>query len=347
MKEAFEEILKLYDLDHNNFSIKPIGSGLVHQTYLVKGKKQYVLQRINTSIFKAPELIAQNIKACKDYLRHSHPEYLFVGFIPTKNNLSYATFNGQFWRLTPFVESSITLDLLNKPALAYEAAKAFGQLAKYLNGVSTESFEDSIPNFHNLSYRFEQFQEALENGNSERIKQSKVLIDFYLNQKRIVDVFNEIKVEGLFPTRIQHHDTKINNVLLDKDSHKALAICDLDTLMPGYFISDLGDMVRTYTSAENEDSTNWDAIKVRPAYYNALMQGYLSEMEDSLTVLEKDSLFYAGEFMIYMQGLRFFSDYLMDDVYYPVKYDLHNFNRAKNQMLLLESLQLSRSLAIA
>jgi hypothetical protein len=109
----------------------------------------------------------------------------------------------------------------------------------------------------------------------------------------------------------------------------------------------LGDMVRTYTSAENEDSTDWDAIKVRPAYYEALMEGYLSEMENSLTETEKKYLFYSGEFMIYMQGLRFLTDYLLDDVYYPVKHELHNFNRAKNQMILLKSLHLLNSPELA
>jgi thiamine kinase-like enzyme len=318
MNEAFKDILQNYDLNTADCSIEPIGSGLVHQTFLIRGKKQFVLQKINTAIFKSPEQIAKNIKACKDYLNETHPEYLFVGFKPTRENLAYAIVNGNYWRLSPFVKNSITLDLLNNPSLAFEAAKAFGQLAKYLNHIPTENFEATIPDFHNLSYRFEQFQHALENGISEKINQSKELIYFYKSQKRIADVFEEIKNESLFPLRIQHHDTKINNVLLDKDSHNALAICDLDTLMPGYFISDLGDMVRTYTSAENEDSTNWDAIKVRPEYYNALMEGYLSEMEDSLTEKEKSSLFYAGEFMIYMQGLRFLSDYLLGDIYYPV-----------------------------
>ncbi len=342
MINVIEVAMSQYALDPNKIEINAIGIGLIHQTYILKGEKSYILQKLNLNVFKDPKLIEKNISLVSNYLKNTSPEYLFPSSVPTQENEPLFFDGESHWRLSPFVSNSHTIDVANKPELAYEAAKAFGQLAKLLNDISTAEFETTIPNFHNLEFRFEQFQTALDKGISTRIEKSNELITFYEGQKGLVDTFKELKEKELLPIRIQHHDTKINNVLLDKETKKALAICDLDTLMPGYFISDLGDMVRTYTSLENENSTNWEEIKVREPYFKALMKGFLSEMGNSLTEMEKEYLFYAGEFMIYMQGLRFLSDYIMGDAYYPVEHDLHNFNRAKNQMLLLKDLQLKK-----
>jgi hypothetical protein len=342
MIKIIENAMRHYALDPQNFEIKTIGSGLIHQTYILKGEKSYVLQKLNTNVFKEPKLIEKNISLVSNYLKHAQPNYLFPSSIPTIENESLFYDMESFWRLSLFVTNSITIDLVDDPVLAYEAAKAFGQLSKYLNKISLDQFEETIPNFHNLEFRYEQFETSLKKGLPERAKKGKEIIQFFETQKGILETFRQIKKNGQIPLRVQHHDTKISNVLLDSSTKKALAICDLDTLMPGYFISDLGDMVRTYTSSENEESTKWESVKVREPYFKALMQGYLSEMGHSLTSDEKKHIFYAGEFMIYMQGLRFLTDYLLGDIYYPVKHDTHNLNRAKNQMLLLEDLQVQK-----
>jgi hypothetical protein len=342
MKEAFEEILLHYNLDIARFSIKPIGSGLVHQTYLIRGSQSFVLQKINTTIFKSPELIAKNIKVCNDYLGEAHPEYLFIGFTPAKNNRPYALVHDEYWRLSPFVDNSFTEDIVENTDLAYEAGKVVGAFSKNLNGINPELFSQTIPDFHNLSFRYEQFKNALKNGLKNRIIFAKDLISKCINQFHLVQTFKELKQHKNVPLRIQHHDTKINNVLFSLSSKKGIAICDLDTIMPGYAISDLGDMIRTYTSSESEESTEWSEVVVRTEYFEALMKGYLSEMKEVLTEDEKIYLFYAGEFLIFMQALRFLSDFLMGDVYYPVKHENHNFNRAKNQLILLEDFQTKR-----
>ncbi|AWW00129.1 phosphotransferase enzyme family protein [Arcticibacterium luteifluviistationis] len=334
-----KDVLAAWGLNASNFKEQKIGSGHIHQTLKLEGDEDYVIQKLNTAVFKDPELIEKNIGLVREHLAKHNPDYLFLASIPTLENKNVFFDGSHYWRLTKFVANSNTIDIVENPEAAHEAAKAFGELGKHLNGISIENFEESIVNFHNLDFRFEEFKTALENGLEDRKKHATAIIDFYLANDSILKVYNEFISQNTLPKRVQHHDTKINNVLLDKTSFKALAICDLDTLMPGYFISDLGDMVRTYTSSENEDSTNWDEVKLRPAYYEALIKGYLSEIETVLSPSEKANLHYAGQFMIYMQGLRFLSDYLQGDTYYPVKYDLHNFDRAKNQMLLLESLQ--------
>lgn len=332
-------ILQAWGLDETKFEVQKIGSGHIHQTLKLEGEDSYVIQKLNTSVFKDPELIEKNIGLVREHLSKHKPDYLFLASIPTLENKNVHFDGENYWRLTKFVVNSTTIDIVENTEAAYEAARAFGELGKNLDGISIDDFEESIVNFHNLDFRFEEFKTALANGLKDRKEKASSLIDFYLTNDSILKTYQDILSQKTLPLRVQHHDTKINNVLLDKGSFKALAICDLDTLMPGYFISDLGDMVRTYTSLESEDSTNWDEVRIRPDYYEALINGYLSEMDEALTSKEKENLHYAGQFMIYMQGLRFLSDYLQGDTYYPVKYDLHNFDRAKNQMVLLESLQ--------
>ncbi|MEP6845974.1 MAG: aminoglycoside phosphotransferase family protein, partial [Panacibacter sp.] len=148
-----------------------------------------------------------------------------------------------------------------------------------------------------------------------------------------------------FKKRVTHHDTKISNVLFDSDN-KGLCVIDLDTVMPGHFISDVGDMMRTYLSPAGEEESDLSAIEVREAYFEAIVNGYLSEMQDELTTTEKDYFIYAGKFMIYMQALRFMADYLNNDIYYGAKYELHNLNRAINQLTLLNRLVEKESLLL-
>jgi len=153
----------------------------------------------------------------------------------------------------------------------------------------------------------------------------------------IVTEYDNIVANPEFRLRVTHHDTKISNVLFDKKG-RGICIIDLDTVMPGYFISDVGDMMRTYLSPVSEEETDFEKIRVRDEFYTAIVQGYYNEMKDELTKTEKKYFFYAGEFIIYMQAIRFLTDYLNDDIYYGAKYPTHNLMRAKNQSILLEQL---------
>lgn len=148
--------------------------------------------------------------------------------------------------------------------------------------------------------------------------------------------FEKVRQDPAFRMRVTHHDTKISNVLFN-DAGKGICVIDLDTVMPGYFISDVGDMMRTYLSPANEEEKDFAQVEVRPEFYRAIREGYLEEMGSHLTTGEKDHFFYAGEFLIYMQALRFLTDYLNDDKYYGRLYEDHNFVRAGNQVALLKS----------
>ncbi len=334
-----EHILKLFGLEPDNYTYNHFGSGHINATFLldsISENKQFVLQKININVFKEPYIIAKNIGNTSDYLAKNHPEYLFIHQIKTTNREDLAVVDGEYWRLSPFIPNSYSINSVSEPQMAYEAGKAFGLLTKNLHHMPLDGLQASIPGFHDLAWRYQQFEESLKNGNQNRIQEVAEEIEFIKSQKDLVSVYQNIIQNQDYPTRMIHHDTKINNVLFNKTTNKSLCVCDLDTLMPGKIISDIGDMVRTYTCEKSEESTEIDKIKVRTEYFEALMNGYLSQMKSLITPAEKESVFFAGPFMIYMQGLRFLTDYLNNDTYYPIKYPNHNLNRAKNQRILLQ-----------
>jgi hypothetical protein len=334
-------ILAEFGLNPNHFTLNKFGSGHINFTFFVEStlkKENFILQKINTAIFKDPWAIAKNIKTSNDYLQHKNPDYLFIHPILTICGKEIFEFEDEHWRMSPYIFDSYSIDVVSDPKMAYEAAKAFGTLTKNLNGMSVKDLNQSIPGFHDLAWRYEQFEDAIKTGNKNRIKEQQEVIAFFEKHKNLVDQYIEITKNEDYPIRMIHHDTKINNVLFDQNTKKNLCVCDLDTLMPGYIISDLGDMVRTYTCELSEESTEFKKISVRLDFFKSLMQGYLSELKDLLTTPEKQALNYAGPFIVYMQGLRFLTDYINNDIYYPVKYPTHNLDRSTNQKILLEDL---------
>ena len=234
-----------------------------------------------------------------------------------------------------FVENSCTIDVVENPQQAYEAARQFGLLTANLGGFDATTLKITLPDFHNLPLRFRQFQVAIVNGNKERVKRAEKAIRFLSDNRIIVDRTDQL---SQLPVRVIHHDTKISNVLLD-EQNKGLCVIDLDTLMPGYIVSDLGDMMRTYLSPANEEVAEFDKVDVRIDFFEAILDGYIGAMKTIFTPLEKEYLVYSGQFMIYMQALRFITDYLNDDVYYGARYEEHNFVRGCNQIALLTKYQ--------
>ncbi len=334
-----QRVLHAFGLTANAADAVSFGSGLINRTWkLSDGHDAFILQQINDAIFKCPEDIAHNINVTASYLHQKFPHYLFVQPIKTTsgNDLFFDKEHGYF-RLTPFVEKSHTIDVARKPEEAFEAASQFGIFTKLLAAFDPSALKETLPHFHDLSLRYKQFEEAVANGNALRRQQSVDLIDALFDSRYIVDVFESIKTNSQFRLRATHHDTKISNVLFD-DNNKGLCVIDLDTLMPGYFISDAGDMLRTYLSPVSEEEADLSKIEIREEYFSAIMQGYLGALTTELSDEEKSHFVYAGKFMIYMQALRFLTDYLNDDVYYGSTYEGHNFVRARNQLTLLQQL---------
>lgn len=335
-KSNIQQVLNGFGLAFANDQIKPLGNGHINQTYLLDGPVKFVLQRINTKVFTKPEVIASNLKHAAQHLAKHFPEYLFLNATKTKAGEDMMFDEAGYpWRLFPFISNTITLESVSTPAEAYEAARGFAALAKKLDGVAMEKFKPTIERFQDLTWRYQQLQDALANTNDQRKNEAAQAIDQALSFSFLVDEYVDLIQSGKLKARVVHNDTKINNILFDSRSNKAVAVIDLDTLMPGYFIYDLGDMVRTFVSPVSEEENDLTKVAFRFPFYQKLLEGYLSEMGDCLTDAEKDAIPFAGMMMTYIMAIRFLADYLNGDIYYHTEYPGQNLVRASNQLRLL------------
>jgi len=330
-------ILSQYFSDANDYHIALFGNGLIHKTYTVTttSSPEYILQEVNTAVFKKPLDIASNLKALSNFLEQKGKEVFYPTPLSTINGNPYSIESGSFYRLTPFVKGTHTLDACSTAEQAYEAALQFGKFTAAFNGMDVSILQPTIPQFHDLTFRWQQFTDAMQNGNKERIQQAEKAIEQIQANYHIVARYQSIVSSSQFLQRVTHHDTKITNVLLN-DQGKGVCVIDLDTVMSGLLISDLGDMFRTYLSPGNEEETDLSQVYVRPDFHEAIIAGYLEHMKDLLNKEELEAVNYSGEFLIYMQALRFLTDFLNNDTYYGIKYPLNNYNRTINQLALLD-----------
>ncbi len=332
-------LLKIYGFPPAACVVIPFGNGLINNTWQMKYlEEKFIIQRINNTVFATPNLIAENLHLLNEYFKINFPNYLFVHpeATPQKQEMVYLEGEG-YYRMFRFVKGSNTYDTLNNTDVAFEGARQFGKFTNLLACFDIDKLNITLKNFHNLSLRYQQFETALENGNRQRIDACKGPIQFIKDHRSIVDTFDAIQTNPNFKKRVTHHDTKISNVLFDDDG-KGLCVIDLDTVMPGYFISDAGDMIRTYVSPVSEEEQDVSKIEIRDNYFRAIVNGYLSEMKDELSDEEKSYFVYAGKFMIYMQAIRFLADHINNDIYYGAKYEGHNLMRCNNQLELLRQL---------
>jgi Ser/Thr protein kinase RdoA (MazF antagonist) len=330
-------ILSQYFSDANDYHIALFGNGLIHKTYTVTttSSPEYILQEVNTAVFKKPLDIASNLKALSNFLEQKGKEVFYPTPLSTINGNHYSIESGSFYRLTPFVKGTHTLDACSTAEQAYEAALQFGKFTAAFNGMDVSILQPTIPQFHDLTFRWQQFTDAMQNGNKERIQQAEKAIEQIQANYHIVARYQSIVSSSQFLQRVTHHDTKITNVLLN-DQGTGVCVIDLDTVMSGLLISDLGDMFRTYLSPGNEEETDLSQVYVRPDFHEAIIAGYLEHMKDLLNNEELEAVNYSGEFLIYMQALRFLTDFLNNDTYYGIKYPLNNYNRTINQLALLD-----------
>lgn len=331
-----DQVLTAFGFPNDNHII-PYGNGLINRTWLVSSEKgDFILQRVNDDVFPDPFIIAGNIESIGAWLEQHRPGAIFTRPLPSLTGDPMVHIENQgYYRIYPFIPNSTTTDVVDTTGQAYEAAKKFGEFTHMLSGFPASRLGATIPDFHNLSLRYRVFQEALHKGNPQRIAGAAPLIDYLESASDIVSEFERLTTDPDFRHRVTHHDTKISNVLFDSQ-WKGLCVIDLDTVMSGYFISDVGDMLRTYLSPVSEEESDLSKVRVRSTYFEAIVEGYLEKMRNDLTPGEKDAFVYAGEFMMYMQSMRFLTDYLNNDVYYGSRYEGHNYIRARNQATLLQ-----------
>ena len=335
-----KEIVQSFGLNLGDYVVDRIGTGHIHDTYKLTGAKSYVLQRININVFKKPDVIASNLRAASDYLRLHFPEYVFLSSVLTTDGkeMSYAP-DGFPWRLFPYIKNSITIDKVETEEEAFGAASAFAELTAKLEGVNVNLFKATIDGFHDLAARYRQFETAIKGSGAERLNNASGAIALCQRFHYLVERYDALIREGTLKPRITHNDTKINNTLIDATTRKPICVINLDTLMPGYFIYDVGDMIRTFVSPANEEETDLTKVAFRRNIYDALVAGYLSKIGNTLSEKEKALFPFAGMMMTYIMALRMLADYLNGDVYYHIDYPEHNHNRAKNQLRLVEIME--------
>ena len=318
--------------------IKESDKGLINQTFIVWVEnnftlKKYILQSVNTAIFQNYKLTLENIIEVKKAITESSFSYSF----PTPIDNRYINISSQVWRLIPFVEQSICFEKITNKKLAFEASVCLGSFYYVLHNFDTDKLHETLPDFHNANKRYNQLEDAITSAEEERKINAFHLIENIKKEKEVLikfDILNKV-----LPKRVCHFDTKISNFLFDKETNKAKALIDLDTLMPGTILSDIGDMIRTYSNPLGEESSDLDNIKADKEIVNLIIRGFLKSSEEILNQNEKLNLIFAGKAITLMQSVRFLTDYLNNDVYYKTTYKDQNWVRAQNQWYLYCSLK--------
>ena len=319
-----------------NPSFIPIIAGLINRTWKVKeAGGTWLLQQINTDVFTEPEKIDDNLRQLAQYLSIHEPDYLFTALVPDLSGNTLLRLQEQSYRVFPWIEGTHTVNAVNDPGIAETAAACFGDFTYRLRSFPAKNLQETLSGFHDLAWRYYQMETAVNEGDVHRIYETRELIDILKSLKKLVLQNERFILNPEVKLRVIHHDTKISNVLLD-EQNRAVAVIDLDTVMPGYFTSDVGDMFRTYVCPVTEEEGNLDLIQVRKGHVEAIVKGYLQSMGNELSGIEKDHIFFGGEIIIYMQALRFLTDYLERDVYYGSSYEGQNRVRAENQIRLLQ-----------
>lgn len=319
-----------------------LSSGLIHQTYHVwseQNTRGIVLQQLNHVIFREPQKIIDNYCVVYNHLQRTKQLAIPEPLRTTTGKWLWCDADGMNWRANAYVPESYTETLPITTEKARKAASSFAQLTQALSTLEIKTLAEVIPGFHNLTMRFAQFQDSLKSGMEERLVFARPQIEQLLERKHYVDFFNRISTDYDFKKRIMHHDCKLSNILFHQQTGEAICPIDLDTLMPGYYFSDLGDMVRSMASSVDEAERDMEKISIRSNVYEALVAGYLAGMGDVLSTTEKGYIHHSGLLMIYMQALRFLADYLKGDVYYKTTYATQNYDRALNQLTLLTKLE--------
>lgn len=326
--------------------IKPLGKGHINDSYrVVADENEYVLQRINHHIFKNVSQLQDNIHRVTAHIRSkleqqgvAEIDRRVLSLISTSEEALYHQDNeGNYWRLMVFIKDSKSYDEIN-PELAYRAGMAFGEFQKMLADLPGDPLFETIPNFHNMEARLETFREAVKANKAGRLEKVAGLVKEIEDRAEEMCKAERLHREGKLPKRINHCDTKVNNILFDNDD-QVLCVVDLDTVMPGYVLSDFGDFIRTGANTGAEDDKDLNNVGVDVAIFEAYAKGYLKNAASFLSDVEIENLAFGAKLLTYMQTVRFFSDYIDGDTYYKIAYPEHNLVRTQAQFKLLQSLE--------
>ncbi len=319
------------------------GNGHINRTYLVDPK--YILQKINTDIFKNPTELMENIKGVTEFLKEKiivdggNPLRETLTIVPTKEGHSYYTTpEGDCYRCYEFIRDSLSIETAADPSELYEAAKGFAAFQKRLSDFPAEKLHETIKDFHHTPKRYEALLEAIDKDVCNRAKDVKNEIEFALGQKNWIDSVVNGLSDGSIPLRVTHNDTKINNIMFDIRTRKSICVIDLDTVMPGSMLYDFGDALRIGAASGAEDEPDLSKIWFKLDYFEAFTKGFAEELKGELTDREVELLALSAKLMTYECGIRFLTDYLNGDTYFRIHRENHNLDRCRTQFKLVKDM---------
>lgn len=351
MAEIKKEVIENFQFEGEYTEGIPYGSGHINDTFRVtfqhKGEtKRYILQRMNNQIFLNPEELMENVVGVTSWLRKKivenggEPERETLNLVPAKDGKAfYKDSEGEYWRVYLFIEGAKTYDLVENQEDFYQSAVAFGRFQGLLADYPAETLHETIQDFHNTVKRLDTFKKAVEADACGRAAQVQEEIQFVLDREALAHKLCDMQAEGKLPLRVTHNDTKLNNIMIDDETRKAICVIDLDTVMPGLSVNDFGDSIRFGASTGAEDEPDLSKVSCSMKLFELYTKGFVEGCKGSLTEEELDMLPVGAMTMTYECGMRFLTDYLEGDHYFKIHREGHNLDRCRTQFKLVKDME--------
>lgn len=351
MNEELKSIINSFRITGEPVSFTAITDGHINRTYKVTVEnggetEKYLLQKINTFVFKNPDELMHNIFSVTDFLREKirknggDESRETLTFLKTKDGRNYLkTENGECWRCYIFVDDAYALNSIDSPEIFYETGRAFGIFQNLLSDYPIDTLFETIPDFHNTEKRYENLENAIKNDRAGRVKTVENEIEFIRKRKDDTHLFTDLIKKNELPVRVTHNDTKLNNILFDKTTNKGICVIDLDTVMPGLSLYDFGDCIRYGASTAKEDEKDLSLVSIDLELFEAYAKGYLETAGKTLTQKEKELLAVSSKILTLELAIRFLEDYLNGDEYFNTDYPDHNLARTRTQLKLVEDIE--------
>jgi len=328
--------------------VKEFGNGNINDTYLATTdstrEQHFILQCINTHVFKQPQLIMQNMRIFTEHMRKRARDEGLPWEMPRVLRAHdgqdfYIDTNGDFWRAISYVKDAQSFDTIKDPAHAREVGYALGTFHYLINDLSVEQLADTLEGFHITPRYLAQFDHTFSQNGFKKSMEVKYCINFIEQRREFAHTLERAREAGKLQVRVMHGDPKVNNVLFEETNGHAISLVDLDTVKPGLVHYDIGDCLRSGCNPLGEDADDWEAVHFDPEIGSAILEGYLTQARAFLTATDYEYLFDSVRLLTFELGIRFFTDYLAGDVYFKVKYPEHNLQRALVQFKLTESIE--------
>ncbi|MCO6558458.1 MAG: aminoglycoside phosphotransferase family protein [Bifidobacterium sp.] len=335
---ALFQVISHFRLQGTVRSVGPYGDGHINETYLVvTNERRYILQKMNTSIFPDTKHLMRNIELVTAFMRAEGKETLDI--VRTTDGATYFEDPTGAWRVYKFIEHTISYNMVPDASVFRDAGAAFGDFQNDLARFDASQLTETIAHFHDTPHRFEDFKAALNDDRLGRATFCRPEIDFYLAHADVYPVIMDGLGDGSLPLRVTHNDTKLNNILMDATTHKARAIIDLDTIMPGSMLFDFGDSIRFGASTALEDEKDLDKVHFSTDLFRAYAEGFVGKLRPSITEREAELLPLGARMMTLECGMRFLTDYLVGDTYFAIDYPEHNLVRCRTQVKLVQEME--------